>query len=146
MDEAQRREDNRQVLLRLFRCLNRRDYEGALQLVADEVTWEMPFAPPALPAPFNRQRFENLLHSWPVVFAQGLTFDDVNIQPMLDPDRLVIEFRGEAVMAATGQPYRNRYVGLFQLSDRRIVHAREYFDSAVAIRAFGWPIATSATH
>lgn len=144
MDEAQRREDNHQVLLRLFGCLNRRDYH-ALQLVAGDVVWEMPFAPPVLPAPFSRQRFEKLLHSWPAVFAQGLTFDDVIVHPMLDPDRFVVEFRGEAVMAASGLPYRNRYVGFFRLSDRRIVHAREYFDSAVAIRAFGWPSETTAT-
>lgn len=146
MDEAQQRRDNQQVLLRLFSCLNVRDYEGALQLIGDDVLWEMPFAPPALAAPFNRKRFEKLLRGWPVVFDQGLTFDEVDVHPMLDPDRFVIEFRGEAVMAATGQAYRNRYVGFFRLSDGRIVHAREYFDSAVAIRAFAWPSDTTATH
>lgn len=139
-DEARRRERHQAVLLELFAHLNARDYEAALGLVADDVLWEMPFAPPALRAPFNRERFGKLLRGWPAVFSHGLTFSDVDITPMLDPDRIIVEFRGEAVMAATGQPYRNRYVGIFEFSDGRIVHAREYFDSAVAIRAFGWPL------
>lgn len=137
--DMERREANEQVLLRFFRCLNARDYEAALELLADEFLWEMPFAPPAFPAPFELARFKKLLRGFATVFTEGVTFHDLDIQPLLDPDRFVVEFRGEAVVAATGQPYRQRYVGLFRVSEGRIVHVREYFDSAVAIRALGWP-------
>jgi ketosteroid isomerase-like protein len=144
--DTERREANQRVLERLFDRLNAGDYDGVLELVAEDVAWEMPFSPPALPAPFNRQRFGKVLRTWPTVFSDGFTFDEVTIHPMLDPDRLVVEFRGDARMAATGKRYRNRYVGLFHVVDGQIRHAREYFDSAVAILAFGWPPDQAADH
>ena len=123
MDEgARQREQNQQVLIRLFAHLNAREYEAALELFADDLLWEMPFAPPALHAPFNRARFGKLLRSFPLVFSRGLTFDDLKFTPMFDPDQFLLDYRGEAVMAATGQPYRNTYVGIFELSGGRIIH------------------------
>lgn len=137
-NEFRRREANEGVLRRLFAHINSRDFDAALELLGDEFVWEMPYAPPALPAPFDRKRAEKLLRGFPSVFAQGLTFHDVDITRMRDADCFLAEYRGEAVMAATGQPYRNRYVAIFKLANQRIIAWREYFDSAEANRAFGW--------
>src|SRR5882757_10592510 len=99
-EEALRREQHQEVLVRFFAHLNARDYEAAVELFADDFRWEMPYAPSALPAPFDRERAGKLLRGFPDVFSRGLTFDDVNITPMLNPDRFLVEYRGEAIMAA----------------------------------------------
>lgn len=65
----ERREANKQVLLRFFRCLNDRDYEAALEFMADDLLWEMPFAPAAFPAPFELARFRKLLRGFSTVFT-----------------------------------------------------------------------------
>jgi ketosteroid isomerase-like protein len=137
--EDESRQQNAEVVGRLFAHINSRDFDAALDLFDDDLVWEMPYAPPGLPAPFDLERTGKLLRGFPKVFAEGLIVHDVTVSPMLDPDQLLAEYRGEAVMAATGEPYRNRYVAIFRFSDHRIVGWREYFDSAVAIRAFGWP-------
>src|SRR4051794_16045109 len=116
MDEAAlRRDQHREVLIRFFAHLNAREYEAAVELFADDFRWEMPYAPAALRAPFDQKRAGKLLRSFPTVFSRGLTFDDVNITPMLNPDQFLVEYHGEAIMAATGQPYRNDYIAIFEL-------------------------------
>ena len=132
-----RRVENQRVLLDFFRYLSDRNYDAGLELLGDEVLWEMPFAPPSL-ASYDRARFAKLLHGWPGFFSEGITFHEVTIHPMVDPDRFVVEFRSEAIVAATGKPYRNHYVGFFRLSEGRIVRVREFFDSRVAIQTFSW--------
>ena len=117
MDEdARRKEQHREVLVRFFAHLNARDYETAIELFAHDLRWQMPHAPPALPAPFDRERAGKLLRGFPALFSQGLTFDDIKITPMLNPDQFLAEYRGEATMAATGQPYRNTYIAIFELA------------------------------
>lgn len=65
-----------------------------------------------------------------------MTFPDLTIYPMLDPNWLLAEYRGEIDVAATGKAYNNRYCALFPLRDAYIVLFREYFNPIILSEAF----------
>jgi ketosteroid isomerase-like protein len=44
----------------------------------------------------------------------------------LDPDEVIAEYRSEAVVARNGNPYLNRYIGVFRLREGKISHWREF--------------------
>lgn len=96
----------------------------------------MPFSPKGYPKKREGkksiyERFRNV----PQIFI-SIKFPDRHIQPMLDPERFIVEYRGELKIAATGKSYNNRYLSLFRVKSGKIIEFVEYFDPIVLLEAF----------
>lgn len=58
---------------------------------------------------------------------------------MIDPNWVLVEYRGQIEVLATDRSYNNHYCGLFQLHNGKICLFREYYNPIVLTEAFGDP-------
>ena len=102
-------------------------------LIADDLVWELPFAP-ALGHPARLSgRDEVVRHvTWFVGAVEKVAF--------ADPAAAVAEVQAEGLIRPTGRIYRQAYVLFLRAAGGKIAFLREYFDPARAAKAMDVPI------
>jgi ketosteroid isomerase-like protein len=70
-----------------------------------------------------------------VADALGLSFHDIAVQALADPEWVVVEQRGQG--AFKDNPYNQQYVIFLQFRDGKLRHYREYFDCKAVTDCFG---------
>lgn len=65
----------------------------------------------------------------------GLTFHDIALQAMADPEWVLVELSGKG--SFQGRPYRQQYAIMLQFKGGKLVCYREYFDCKVVTDCFG---------
>ena len=105
-------------------------------LIADDILWELPFAP-ALGHPGRlegREAVETHV-KWFRGAVENFRFSDIRVYPLADPDGAVGEVRAEGRIKATGREYRQEYVFFLRAADGKVAFLREYFDPTRAAKA-----------
>jgi ketosteroid isomerase-like protein len=105
-------------------------------LIADDIVWELPFAP-ALGHPGcleGREAVEKHIN-WFRGAVENFRFSDIRVYPLSDPNGAVGEVRAEGRIRASGREYRQEYVFFLRAADGKIVSLREYFDPTRAAKA-----------
>ena len=110
-------------------------------LIAEDVVWELPFAP-ALghPARVAGRAAVVQFAAWFVGAVENFRFFDAKVQALADPETAVAEVKGEGRIKATGRVYRQEYVVFLRASAGKILLLREYFDPTRAAKAMNTPI------
>jgi uncharacterized protein len=110
-------------------------------LLADDVVWELPFAP-ALghPARVSGRAEVQQFAAWFVGAVENFRFFDVRVQACADLEAAVAEVRGEGRIKATGRMYRQDYVVFLRAAGGKIAFLREYFDPTRAAKAMNVPV------
>ena len=110
-------------------------------LIADDMVWELAYAP-AIGHPARLVgRDEILRHvTWFLGAVENFRFIEPKISAFADPLEAVIQVRAEALIKPTGRDYRQEYVMFLLAKDGKIAHIREYFDPTRAARAMNEPI------
>jgi len=110
-------------------------------LIAEDVVWELPFAP-ALghPARVAGRAAVVQFAAWFVGAVENFRFFDAKVQALADPETAVAEVKGEGRIKATGRVYRQEYVVFLRVSAGKIAFLREYFDPTRAAKAMNTPI------
>jgi len=110
-------------------------------LIAEDVVWELPFAP-ALghPARVSGRAEVVQFAAWFAGAVENFRFFDVRVQAFADPEAAVAEVKGEGRIKATGRVYRQEYVVFLRASAGKIAFLREYFDPTRAAKAMNTPI------
>jgi ketosteroid isomerase-like protein len=105
-------------------------------MLADDIVWELPFAP-ALghPARVSGRAEVVQFAAWFVGAVENFRFFDVRVQAFADPEAAVAEVKGEGWIKATGRTYRQDYVVFLRASGGKIGFLREYFDPTRAAKA-----------
>ena len=121
-------------------------------LIADDILWELPFAP-ALGHPGRLEGRDgkgghemNWIRAirgeavethvkWFRGAVENFRFSDIRVYPLADPDGAVGEVRAEGRIKATGREYRQEYVFFLRAEDGKIAFLREYFDPTRAAKA-----------
>ena len=120
----------------LFARLSARDFDGVVDLLADDVEFDLAYAPAGFEMPVRgRDAMRNLLTG-----VIGAMFNPFHIEvstfyPGRDPGVLVAEYHSDGVVTHNQKPYLNRYVGIFKLSGGRITFWREYHNTEAATQA-----------
>ena len=131
------RNRNQQVIKDFLALLEAKNIDAWIELWAKDGVQEMPYSPPGFP---NRIEGKSAIYrhysGLPNAYSR-MAFPDLKIYPMLDPDWLLAEYRGEIDIAATGRAYNNHYCALFHLRDGQIVLFKEYFNPIILSEAFG---------
>ena len=52
---------------------------------------------------------------------------------------VVLEYASEGYVVATGAPYRNHYISVLTIHDRKVTGWRDYLDPIAVFDAVGWP-------
>ena len=110
-------------------------------LIADDILWELAYAPSlGHPAQLSG-RVEAVRHAtWFVGAVENFRFFDLKLYALADPQGAVAEVKGEGRIKSTGRVYRQDYVIFLRAADGKIAFLREYFDPVRAARALDTPI------
>jgi ketosteroid isomerase-like protein len=128
------------ILLRHFQTLVD-DPNQWQTLIADDLVWELPYAP-ALGHPARLSgRAEVLRHvAWFLGAVENFRFFDLTVYAFADPDEAVAEVKGEGLIKLTGRMYHQDYVVFLRVASGKIAFLREYFDPTRASKALDAPI------
>lgn len=117
--------------------LSAKDMANWSELWADDAVQDMPYAPTGFP---NRVEGKAMLvrHYSSLPASTGrMAFVARVVHPLVDPNTVLVEYRGEIEIVATGKSYDNRYAGLFSFdADGKLKLFREYFDPTILIEAW----------
>ena len=110
-------------------------------LIADDILWELAYAP-AIGHPARLSgRQEVVRHvTWFLGAVDKFRFFDVKVYAFADPEGAVAEFKAEGLIKSTGRIYRQDYVLFLRAAGGKIAFLREYFDPVRAAKALDTPI------
>ena len=98
----------------------------------DDIVLELPYADPpqmlegkAAVCAYLREALS--------VFRLRLRVTDVYLCP--DRDAVIAEYVSDGHVTTTGNPYQNRYIGVFKLRGESICQQREFYNPIPAVRA-----------
>jgi ketosteroid isomerase-like protein len=109
-------------------------------IIADDLVWELPYAPSLGHPARLKGRKEVLDHvTWFLGAVEDFRFFDSNVYPLVDSDAAVAEFRAEGRIKSTGRTYAQSHVLFLWTSGGKITVLREYFDPVRAAKALETP-------
>lgn len=113
------------------RTSERRDVEGFVALLSEDVVLEWPFARPGWPARVQgRERVRELLTGMAAaVKGRDSAFRDVVVHQSTDPDVAIVECVHDVTVVATGETTSSPVVAVIRVRDDKIVHYRDYIQA-----------------
>jgi uncharacterized protein len=111
------------------------------RLIANDLVWELPYAP-AIGHPARLSgRAEVVRHiTWFLEAVENFRFYDLKVYAFSDPEAAVAEVKAEGRIKPTGRIYRQDYVLFLRAAGDKIAFLREYFDPVRAAKALDTPI------
>jgi ketosteroid isomerase-like protein len=110
-------------------------------LIADDLVWELPYAP-TIGHPGRLSGREEVVGfvTWFLGAVEQFRFFDLTVHACADPDMAVAEVKAEARIKPTGRLYRQEYVVFLRAAGGKIAFLREYFNPVRAAQAMDMPI------
>ena len=110
-------------------------------LIADDILWELAYAP-AIGHPARLAGREEVVHhvTWFLGAVEDFRFFDLKVYPFADPEGAVAEVKAEGLIKPTGRIYHQDYVLFLRAAGGKITFLREYFDPVRAAKALDTPI------
>jgi len=116
------------------------------KLIADDILWELAYAPSVGHPARLSGREEVLRHvTWFRGAVDRIRFFILRVHPFEDPSGAVGEVEAEGVIKSTGRVYRQNYVVFLRAAHSKIAFLREYFDPVRAAKAMNLPLAGVAS-
>ena len=113
------------------------DGEHYLDMLADDVVFDYPFAAPTGPRVIEgKQTFIAYLGG----YGSRLNLDamsDLVVHQTSGQGVIILEYASHGSGVKTGQPYNNHYISVVTIRDRKIVHWRDYWNLLAVIAAVG---------
>jgi len=128
--------DREATVRSLFERLSARDFDGVVELLHDDVEFDLAFAPEFLEMPVRgHAAMHDLLSN-----VIGAMFDPFRIEVTAtyageDGATIIAEYRSDAIVTHNQRRYLNRYVGIFRFGEGRIMFWREYHNPEAASEA-----------
>ncbi|KJH82960.1 nuclear transport factor 2 family protein [Stutzerimonas stutzeri] len=117
------------------------DPERWQTLIADDLVWELPFAP-TLGHPARLDGRDQVLGhvGWFIGAVDNFRFHDLRIHPGANPLEASAEVKAEGLIKATERIYEQDYVLFVRVEDGKLAFICEYFDPVRAALALDAPI------
>jgi ketosteroid isomerase-like protein len=126
--------DTRTVIINYLDALQSGDYEALRDSFHPGASW---WLPGDLPVSRTWHGRDAILGEFLTSVMDRFAPDTISFEThtvLADGDSAVIEWSVRGVGAATGEPYKNDYLAIFEVRDGRIAAVREYMDTAVMAR------------
>lgn len=110
-------------------------------LIADDILWELAYAP-AIGHPARLSGREEVVRhvTWFLRAVENFRFFDLKVYPFADLEGAVAEVKAEGLIKPTGRVYHQDYVLFLRARGEIIAFLREYFDPTRAAKALNTPI------
>lgn len=121
-------QDNKQIVRELFDRFSRRDWDGAVGLLADDVSWRLPGKPERFPSAgtYDKARLKRLFQRMDERLETNLVMSVLDI--IAEGDRLAVEVESTGDLK-NGRQYRQEYHFKIGLRGGKIATVREYLDT-----------------
>jgi ketosteroid isomerase-like protein len=131
--------DPERVVREVFARLSSRDFDGVAALLADDIEFDLAYAPDVLPMPVRgRQGVHELITNIIGGMFDPMVLEVTAVYPCADTSMTVLEYASTGTVRHNGNAYANRYVGIFRIDDDGLVTFwREFHDAEAATRALG---------
>jgi uncharacterized protein len=123
------RENNLRTVRAYFRLQEEKDIDAWLELW-DEAEGEflIPYAPDNFPKSLKGRSiiepaYKDLFNGY-----GELNIRNLQIYPMLDPNRFVAEWRSEIELLSSGTTYKNDLIATFTFRNGKLIEYKEYFN------------------
>ena len=119
---------NRATARRFFELFSASDIDGALALMTDGATWQIPGKKELSPTAglYTKERIERLFRRMLGALSAGLRM--TVLSSLAEGDRVALEVISSGDLK-NGRKYRQEYHFLFEFSDGKICAVREYLDT-----------------
>ena len=133
-DDAQVRAANIALATNLMERFSR-DMDGWYDQLHDDIIMEFPFGPSVgMPSRVaGKQACSGLFQS--VVEGVQVQFSNIRVTPLLDPNRLIVEYTGYSEPG--GKIYDQTYICIQEFRDGKMILFREYWNALVVRDTFG---------
>lgn len=131
------RKQNRETVKRFLALLEQEDIDQWINLWAEQGKQINPYASGLFPDVIAGKKA--LYEHWKNIPGQfnGMKYPITEIFPMLDPNLVAVEFKGQ-IKLKNGGEYNNDYFCLFRFDQEgNIVEYTEYFNPITVVRSFG---------
>ena len=110
-------------------------------LLADDILWELPYAP-GLGHPTRLEGRDAVVRhvGWFLAAVENFAFSELRVHEFANPNEAAAEVNAQGLIKATGRIYRQRYVLFLSATDGKVSALREYFDPIQAAKALDAPI------
>jgi len=115
------------------------DGDHFFDLLADDVVFDYIITIPGYPRHVEGRRAVAELYR---PYGQTIVLDrcgDLAVHHDRQTGVVVLEYASEGTAVPTGAPYRNRYISVLAIKDRKVTHWRDYLDPIAVFDALGWP-------
>jgi uncharacterized protein len=121
-------QDHKRTTVDLFERLSRSDWEAALALMTDDVTWRIPGKPEQMPSAgvYDKQRLRRLFRRMQERLESGLHMTVLDMVAEGDRVAAEVESRGDL---KNGRQYRQQYQFALAFRAGQICTVREYLDT-----------------
>jgi len=135
VDDAAKRAANEALVRQIMKHISAGELQEMIDLTHEDLVFELPYGGDLMPAPVNKKFFAAIQEP---TFSQFSRFSiaPTEVHAMLDSDQLIVEYRSEGEVAATGKAYLNRYIGVFRFQDGKVVAWREFHNPDVVTKSF----------
>ena len=112
------------------------DHQKWQTLIADNILWELAYAP-AIGHPAKLSGRDEVLHHvrWFLGAIENFRFIDLKVYPFADPQGAAAQVKAEALIKPTRRIYRQEYVVFLRADGDKIAYLREYFDPTRAAKS-----------
>jgi uncharacterized protein len=117
-----------EVLAQVFQAFTTGNIKESVDLMAEDIVMEFPFAPPGRPRFVEGK--ENIIAYIKEVMSnsQGTGYTDIEIHQTTDPDCIIVEMIGHGTVTTTGNSFERRYIDVFRTKNGRIQYVRDYWN------------------
>lgn len=121
-----------EVAKRFIRAVEAKDIGAIDQILANNIVLEQPYSPQQAGGIRleGKQAVNGFFNRLFGVFSQVRFVDVVFRQSQFD-NTVILEGRGDFLVASNQKPYRNQYIGVIEVAGDRIVLIREYFNPSL---------------
>lgn len=121
-----RRAANRATLTAIMDAITGGRYDDLAALVTEDLVFELPYGPSFMPDPVRgRDAWMAMSTQTFALFSSFVQHID-EVYELVDPDMVIAEYHSDATVAANGNAYRNRYIGVLRFRDGRVCAWREF--------------------
>ena len=132
------RQKTRQAVMDMLNALESKDMVKFASVWAEDSIQDMPYSPEGFPKKVTgKQGIVELYAAWPETSGDADFTSQLVFYPMIDPEMIFVEFKGDVDIIPTGRNYKQHYGGLFHVENGKIKLYREYYDPKPFAYAFG---------
>jgi uncharacterized protein len=128
--------DHVERVTRIFDCVGRQDLDSIRSLVHETVEMDLPFQLPGHPRG-ARGADAVVAYMASIRMFDGFTLHVNSHLALAGNTGLVVRYRSDGIVRATGRPYRNSYVGIFEFDGALLSRWTEFHNPLVFCEAFG---------